>query len=341
MADEPKKGALMSPGVDPIHAQESSPQVPGFLKKWFVAIRPFALPASITPVVFGTSLAATSGNASFRPLLFLAALFSIAVMHSGANLLNDALDYSSGLDCNVTPGSGAVVRRWVSVRRAFWVAWLFLGGGMIIGAWIVWQVGWPILWIGLVGVLIGVVYTWGPFELKFHALGDLAVFLNFGVLGALGAWTVQTGAVSWVPVVWAIPMSLLVSAILHANNWRDIDTDREGGIATVANLLGDRKSAPYYAFLVLSPFLLIVALLFLTRVEGFGPAMPWTFLIVFAALPKAFGLIEVGQNRARESAGEGFSALDASTGQLNLMFGLLCTAALFLKELIELWLRLR
>lgn len=311
---------------------------PAFLKKWLVAIRPFSLPASTTPVLFGTALAVTAEDVAFRPVLFLAAFFAMAIMHAGSNLLNDVYDYRLGLDHRINPGSGAVVRQWISSRQAFWAAWLFLALGMAVGLWIVSQVGWAIFWIGTVGVVIGVIYTWGPFELKFHALGDLAVFLNFGVLGALGAWTVQTGALSWVPVVWAIPMSLLVSAILHANNWRDIESDRSGGIATMASLLGDRWSGAYYGFLVLSPFALILVLVFVTRLEPFAPAMPWSFLITFAALPKATKLMKIGRHRDVQRPQSPFLALDASTGQLNLLFGILCTIALVLNEVMRQWL---
>ena len=131
--------------------------------------------------------------------------------------------------------------------------------------------GKPILWIGITGVAVGGFYTWGPMPLKFNALGDLAVFLNFGVLGSLGAWTVQTGSLSWTPVLWAIPMSIFVVGILHANNWRDIQSDQAGGIQTMASLLGDTASEGYYIFLLLSPFVIILLYLLLSIISGLQP----------------------------------------------------------------------
>ena len=93
-------------------------------------------------------------------------------------------------------------------------------------------------------MVIGAFYT----VLKFRALGDLAVFLNFGILGALGAWVVQIETFSWMPVVWTVPMAMLVVAILHANNWRDTISDTERRVRTIASLLGDKGSKPITAF---------------------------------------------------------------------------------------------
>jgi len=311
-------------------------QAPPFLRKWWVAMRTFALPASTMSVIFGTVLAVTIGKASFNITLFLASLFAMAILHTGANLLNDVYDYKKGIDKQVNPVSGGVVRGWVSQKEALAAGWIFLVIGAIIGIYIVSQVGLPILWIGLAGVAIGVLYTWGPAPLKFNAFGDLAVFLNFGVLGALGAWTVQVGTLSWVPVFWAIPMSLLVVGILHSNNWRDIQSDTQGGIKTLASLLGDRKSLSYYVILIFGPFAVILILILLSWLAGIGPKMPLTFLITFLAIPLALKLIRKGINRHNPKHPLDFLALDGATAQLNLLFGLLCTAALGLDALIRL-----
>ena len=282
-------------------------------------------------VVFGTVLAVTIGDASFDFGLFLAAFFGMAVLHTGSNLLNDVFDYKKGIDRQINPVSGAVVRTWITPRAALTAGLLCLAAGVLIGLWIAMQIGMAIFWVGLAGVAVGVLYTWAPLPLKFNALGDLAVFLNFGVLGALGAWTVQTGTLSWVPVVWAVPMSLLVVAILHANNWRDIRSDTAGGIKTLASVLGDARSEAYYRFLLTSPFALLLLLILLSWADGLK--MPLTFLITFAALPKAFALIKKGKNRFTPVRPQDFLALDGETAKFNLLFGMLCTAALGLDTL--------
>ncbi|MBN1932171.1 MAG: 1,4-dihydroxy-2-naphthoate octaprenyltransferase [Desulfobacterales bacterium] len=308
---------------------------PNFIKLWLVAVRPFSLTASVIPVLFGTVIAVTTGGASFRPLLFLCAFFGMLVLHSGANLLNDVYDYRRGVDRQINPVSGAVVRKWLSEREAFRAALFLMGLGIILGIYIFLFVGLPILYIGFVGIIIGILYTWGPFELKYHGLGDLAVFLTFGILGSAGAWIVQTGSFSWIPVVWAVPMSLIVIAILHANNWRDISSDTRIGIKTVSSLLGDRMSKTYYDFLLISPFIGILMILVVSRFNGFGPPMPWTFLICFAALPPAVKLMKMAGIRHKPEHLEIFRGLDGATGKLNFIFGLLCVAAPLLDVIIQ------
>ena len=303
-------------------------QQPPWLKKWMVATRPFALPASTMSVIFGTVLAITLGNAPFNLLHFLAAFIGMAFLHTGSNLLNDVFDFKKGIDRNINPVSGAVVRDWITPAQALRAGLLFLLLGTIIGLFIVSRVGKPILWIGLTGVAVGAFYTWGPMPLKFNALGDLSVFLNFGILGSLGAWTVQTGSLSWTPVLWAIPMSIFVVGILHANNWRDIESDRAGGIKTMASVLGDTASQSYYTFLLLSPFFIILLFLVLSLINGLKPEMPMTFLVTFIAIPKAIKLIKKGMHRKNPAMPLDFIALDGETAQLNLIFGVLCTLAL-------------
>lgn len=305
---------------------EAGPARPGFLGTWWVALRPFSLPASTMPVLFGTALAATVGGASLRPIPALLALVSMALLHGAANVLNDVYDFRKGLDRVVVPASGAVVRGLLAPAEALRGAVVLFAAGCLIGLALAWLSGWQVLAIGLAGVAIGVLYSATPLGLKYRALGDLAVFLDFGLLGALGAWTVQTGAAAWLPVLWAVPFSLLVVGILHANNWRDIRGDTAGGFSTVASLLGDRRSRIYYALLILVPFPLVV--LFMVAPLG-PPPMPPTFLLVFLALPAALDLLR----RARKEA-QGFVALDGATARLNLLFGLLSSAAPVLHTLL-------
>ena len=307
---------------------------PGALKTWWVAVRPFSLTASTMPVVFGTVLAVTVGEASFSPLAFAGAFFGMVFLHAGANLLNDIYDYKKGVDVRVNPVSGAVVRGWITPRRAAMGAAVLFALGAALGLLLFAVVGAPILVVGLVGVAVGVLYSLGPLGLKYNALGDLAVFLNFGVLGSLGAWAVQTGALSWIPAVWAVPMSLLVIGILHANNWRDIEGDRSKGVRTVANLVGDRGSLVYYGLLLFGPFVAVLGIMAVSWTVGPGPRMPLTFLVTFLALPLAVRLMKKGRARHTSKDPLEFLALDGATAQLNMVFGLLCTAALGLDSLV-------
>lgn len=304
------------------------------VKVCLTAGRIWALPASIMPVAFGTVLAVTIGQAAFDFPLFLLSLVGMALLQVGANMLNDVYDYHNGIDRQVNPASGAVVRGWITPRQALGAAAACIALGSASGFYIVSRIGIPILCLGAVGVLCAILYTWGPWPLKYHALGDLAVFLNFGVLGALGAWTVQTGSLSWVPAVWAVPMSLLVIAILHSNNWRDIASDTDGRIRTVASCLGDAGSQTYQRLLLFAPFTIIALLVLLTHVTSIAPPMPVTFLITLLALPLAVRLVRAGSGRHDPQKSRAFAALDGATAQLNLLFGLLCIAALGLHTLL-------
>ena len=300
------------------------------LRRWWIAVRPFAFPASTMPVVFGTVLAVTVGGAPFNVPLFVAALLAMMLLHAGANILSDVRDDGRGLDTVPLPVSGAIVRGIMTPRTAFVGSLAMTGLGSAIGFAIAAAVGWPIIGIGAFGVALGVLYSTGPFPLKYHAFGDFAVFLNFGILGALGAWTVQTGSLSWVPVIWTVPSSLLVAGILHANNWRDIPSDTTCGIRTVASILGDRLSAAYYGFLIFGPFAFVVVLVIATHALKLDPIAPTTFLVTLLALPFAWKLMRRGIERRSPRQPFDFATLDGATAQLNLVFGLLATGALVL-----------
>ena len=302
------------------------------LKKWIIAFRPWALPASTMPVVFGTSLAVVVGRVPFALAPFLLALTGMIVLHSAANMLSDVFDFRRGLDRDVTPVSGAIVRGLLTARQvAAGSAVLFVIGAAI-GLTLVLAAGRTLLVIGALGLIIGIFYT----GLKYHALGDLAVFLDFGLLGSLGAWVVQTRRFSWIPVVWTIPMAMLVVAILHANNWRDSISDRKRRVTTVAALLGDRGSLFYYGFLIFGSLLFIAGMVFLPRVgEDRAAAMPLTFLVVLLALPRALVLLGRAQRRHSPRQSMDFIILDGATANYNLLFGLLCTTAVWLDLIVS------
>lgn len=303
------------------------------LKKWLTAMRPWALPASTMPVIFGTSLAVVVGQVSLDILRFVLALLAMMILHSAANLLSDVFDFNRGLDKMVTPVSGAIVRGWITTKQAIVFSVILFVFGAALGLTLVLMTGTVLLIIGIIGVFIGVFYA----GLKYHALGDLAVFLNFGILGSLGAWVVQTNSFSWIPVIWTVSMAMLVSAILHANNWRDVSSDTERKVTTVASLFGDKGSLTYYAFLIFGPFLIVVGLILVPRLmSGQLVAMPWTFFIVLLGLPNALKLWGRALRRHTPRKPMDFIILDGATAQHNLVFGLLCTAAVWLQFILKL-----
>jgi len=305
---------------------------PSAIKKWLIATRPWSFPASTMPVVFGTALAVVVGRAHFSPFRFFWALATMVVLHAAANMLSDVYDFRHGLDRAVSPVSGAVVRGWLTDRRVFWGAAGLFVLGAISGLLIAGVTGRSLFVIGGIGLLVGVFYT----LLKSRASGDLAVFLDFGLLGAAGAWIVQTRRFSWLPVVWTVPMAMLVIAILHANNWRDIDSDGERHVTTMAGHLGDRGAFIYYGLLIFGPFVIDLAFVAGPRILG-GPLrpLPWSFGLVLLALPNALKLWGRAVRRAVPRRPLDFVILDGATANHNLVFGLLSTAAVILEGILR------
>lgn len=310
---------------------------PSFLKKWWISIRPFSLPASTMPVIFGTVLAVVYGEADLNIWYFLMAITGMVILHGASNILSDIHDFKRGLDTEPNPVSGGVVRKIITLKEAKRASIILFAVGAVIGLVLTYLVGFWLLAIGVAGLLIGMFYTTGTrISLKYNALGDLAVFMDFGILGALGAWYVQAGALSWIPVLWSIPMATLVIAILHANNWRDIKSDKSRNIITIASLLGDKRSLRYYGILIYGPFVMVLGLILVPHL--FTPeatAMPYTFLITLLALPIAFNLWKKALKRYDPEKPMDFVALDGATAKLNLTFGLLCSVALILELTIN------
>lgn len=315
---------------------EEAVKVP-FLKRWWLSSRPWSFPASTMPVIFGTVLAVVYGGYTLKPLLFVLAFIAMVILHAGANILSDIFDYKKGLDKVPTPVSGGILKGLITTREAWIGSVSMLVIGTAIGLYLTYVSGPWLLAIGVLGLFVGTFYTTDTvLAWKYHGLGDLAVFLNFGILGSLGAYYVQSGVLSWIPAIWAVPMSMLVIAILHANNWRDIQSDKAGKIFTIAALLGDKNSLRYYGVLIYGPFMLVLLLILIPYL--FFPnvtAMPFTFLITLGALPLALKLWRKALNRKSPSKPLDFIALDGATAQLNLLFGSLCTLALILYAVIH------
>jgi 1,4-dihydroxy-2-naphthoate octaprenyltransferase len=302
----------------------SAVQAPRGLKLWLVAVRPFAYTASVTAVLLGLALAYHAAQ-PIRWGLFALTLVGVVCFHTGANLLNDCFDYARGLDNEVRRFSGAVVRGWLTRRQVFRAALVFLGVGTLCGLVLVWAAGWVVLLLGAVGALIAAGYTGPRVCFKYAGLGDPAIFLAFGVLPVFGTFWVQARTWDASPLLWSVPLAMITVAILHSNNWRDIQSDAARRCRTLAGALGESGSAGYYHVLILGPFVLTGLFLLGRLALGVPAAAPLTVLAVVLALPKAMQLLRVG----RDSDPERFDTLDGLTAQLQLAFGLLLSAAFF------------
>ncbi len=251
---------------------------------WWRAVRPKSFTATTTPVAIGVGLAALDGK--FQPGWALLTLLGAVLLQAGTNLLNDYFDHRNGVDSSASLSPSGVIQQGLLEPK------VVLAGGVVcfvlaplLGLALALHGG-PIIWfLGVLGVLIGVLYTAGPFPLAYVGLGELAVFLAMGVGIVLGAYVVQTQQFSWNPMLAGAPIGLLVAAILHANNLRDIETDRVQGKRTLAARFGRQFAQREYAALIIGAYLLTLSLMLLDVRIGLS-ALP-----AFVTAPHAWGLI--------------------------------------------------
>jgi len=297
---------------------------PGRLRVWLTALRPFAYTASVLPVLLGAALAVRDGAAPAAGL-FWTALAAVVCFHSAANLWNDYSDFRSGVDREVVPTSGALVRGWLGARTVRRSATAFLAAGAVCFAALVRAGGLAILVLGLAGILLGAAYSVPRVGLKYVGAGDPAIFLAFGVLPTVGAYVLFAGSFRPAVLLWSLPLACLATAILHANNWRDAGRDRVRGSITTAVRLGAQRSARYYRALVLAPYALVAVALY-AATRSAAPPAPGAALAALSA-PAAVRLAALCRNRPAAAPPVD---LDARTAGLHALFGALLTAGVWL-----------
>ena len=228
---------------------------------WVLAARPKTLTAAVAPVLTGTGLAAFHGVLAWGPAA--AALVGAILIQIGTNFANDYYDFVRGGDTVDRVGPIRVTQAGIlspeTVKRGMIAV---LSAAMIVGVYLVWVAGWPIVWIGLASVSCAVLYTGGPYPLAYHGLGDVFVFVFFGIVAVGGTYFVQ--ALSWPPdaILAGVGLGALSTAILVVNNLRDIETDARVGKRTLAVRLGAAGTkAEYVATLAVSAAVPVVGVL--------------------------------------------------------------------------------
>jgi 1,4-dihydroxy-2-naphthoate octaprenyltransferase len=279
----------------------------------FKATRPFAFTASFISVALGTVLAPR-----IDPLLFLLTAAGIICIHAGVNALNDLMDYKYGYDTWLVLGASRVLQdKQLTVRAQAILVICLLAAGTVMGTVLTLLKGIELMLIGLTGVFVGIFYQIKPVGLKYRALGDLSVFIAFGPLLSLGAYFVQTGTVSFLPAAAAVPVGLIVIAIVHANNFRDLMEDEVSGYKTLAALLGAKGSSIYYTLLLICAYLLPIPL-------AAAGVLPPLSLLCWLSLPLAV------KNMALSFRPDylTFGLLDLLTARLHLLYGILMTGGI-------------
>ncbi len=289
-------------------------------------LRPFAYTASVVPVLAGGALAAVDARFAWAP--FIAALVGAVLLHSGTNVVNEIYDVRKGIDTIASPrASHALVKGRLTERQAFVAAAVAFVLAAAVGVYLVGLRGPAIVVLGILGLVGGWGYTAPPLEYKYRALGVPLVFLLMGPLMLGGTYFAVTG--TWAPqaFVLSVPVGLLVAAILHGNEWRDISEDTRAGIVTLSSRVGRQWAHWSYVALVLGAYIT------LGLAVAFRLLPPATLLAILslpflAQVVRSAELGATGQARA-------IAMIDLETARLHLAFGLLLVAGVLLSGVLR------
>lgn len=291
-------------------------------KDWFLATRPWSFPASSMPVLVTMVYLYWQGFCVNWGIAIWA-LVNVVVFHAAGNTWSDYYDYKRGVDREDTIGGLSIVSGRFKAREIKKLAAWLLAVAVVSGIALVLFTGLPVLYFGLAACALTLFYPW----LKFHALGDVDIFLTYSLLPVMGTSYVAVGFFASSALWLVLPIGLITVGILHINNTRDIEQDKRAGIYTFAMLLGKRTSVYVYILEMLLPFAWV----------GFAVyygAFPLWSLVAFIALLPAIGNV-------RKTLGfpaNGMKALvgvDEATAQLQLLFSLLLSLSLFVDTLVR------
>ena len=284
-----------------------------------MAARPRTLPAAIAPVLVGTALAMTTHD--LRVGGFVAALLGSILIQVGTNLSNDYSDARRGADTEERLGPVRVTAGGlVPPKQVVIATYVTFGLAVLCGVYLVLLAGPVLLAIGAASILAGVLYTGGPRPYGYAGLGEIFVFLFFGLVAVTGSYFVQTERVTWEAVVLAVPVGLLAAAILVVNNVRDLETDRRAGKRTLAVRLGRPRTRTVFGMLVYGAFVTVPLPWVL------GSLSPWIALPLIL-LPAAVLLVRMVRTH---TDGPTLNEALARTGMLQLAFCVLLAIGLLL-----------
>jgi 1,4-dihydroxy-2-naphthoate octaprenyltransferase len=296
------------------------------LKAWYKAARPRTLTATYAPLLLAGAI--TIHDGVFDLLRFALALIGALLLQIGANLVNEYVDYARGTDKHKIDGMGMVLTRaQLRPRQVLAGAILTVGGGALIGLLLVAFSGPLLLWIGIGGVIVVIFYTAGPAPLAYLGLGEFAVFIFMGPLMTLGTYYAVSGTVSPAALAAGLPVAFTVASILHANNMRDLEVDRQANKRTLAVRFGLRGARIEYAVLIYGAYIVTAALMVLQ-------AIPWTALVAAITLPQAILLV---RQTVLTDDPRVLHRLQGMTAQLHLYLGLMLAAGWLLDVLLHTW----
>jgi 1,4-dihydroxy-2-naphthoate octaprenyltransferase len=286
---------------------------------WLLAARPKTLPAAVAPVIVGSAMA--YAHQRFVLLPAMAALAVALLLQVGVNLANDYFDYTQGVDTEDRLGPARVTQSGLiapsRVKLAMAIVFVL---SLLPGFYLIMIAGWPVAAIGAASIIAALAYSGGPYPLASHGLGDLFVFVFFGLVAVCGTYYVQALNLTPMVVMMGVVVGLLITAILVVNNLRDIATDRKTGKRTLAVMIGEHKTRSEYTFLLAGGYAIPVII----WLAGFVSA--W-LLLPLTSLPLAFLQIRLIRQPAD---GPALNDLLAKTAKLSFFFSVLLSIGLIL-----------
>jgi 1,4-dihydroxy-2-naphthoate octaprenyltransferase len=253
-----------------------------------------------------------SDGAKFRGAVFIMTMICALLIQVGTNFANDYSDFARGADTEARLGPVRVTQSGLidqgSIKRGIIVAF---GLAVLIGGYLVYVGGWPIVAIGVLSILSGLAYTGGPYPLGYHGLGDIFVFVFFGVIAVTGTAYLQSGHWSELPFLLSIPIGLLVTNILVVNNLRDLPTDIAAGKRTLATRIGDRATRAQYALFTIGAYAVPLVI-------GLTDPARRMIMLPLVSLPLALRRVLVVM---RGASGRDLNPILKRTARLLLLFG--------------------
>ena len=297
------------------------------MKKYFLATRPWSLPASIMPALVTISFiffnkAILSQSIEIDWVAAIIALFGAAIFHLSGNLISDYFDFKHGVDSheNIGQTNLTIVDGIIPAKTILRFGIIMMAIGSAIGLYLVVRCGMPVLYIGIAGMLLTIFY----FFMKANALGDLCILINFGILIPLGTYFCATG-IFFPPILYVtIPTGLLVVCILHANNMRDRVNDTKAGVTSFAKVIGTKGSKVYYIGMVIIAYLIVFVNVIFKNLPIISLIVILSFPIALANMKKMAKCVEMTD----------IASLDGESAKLVMFFSLLLSIGNFIAQLI-------
>lgn len=287
-------------------------------KVWLLASRPATLTAVVAPLAVGGALAVRDGVAD--GLMWTAAFLGALFIQLGTNYANDVFDFEKGADTQERVGPLRVTQAGLVTPRQMRQAMILAFGlATLCGVLLVAKCGWPLVILGLASIASGIAYTGGPFPLGYLGLGDVFVFVFFGIAAVVGTYFVQAGHFSLETLLFSLPVGATCTAILIVNNLRDMDTDAQVGKRTLAVRLGARAVRHEYALLLLLAFAVPLFL-------AIRHSQPF-FALPLVVLPLGLRLLRTLRSTRDPAI---LNPLLGATARFHLLFGLLLAAGILL-----------